>query len=218
MSLAREKTSKISEEEYLKGELISDIKHEYVDGEVYAMAGASKKHNLISRNVSFEIEKGLRNANSLCSTFSFDMKVKVTNIINSFFYPDIMVVCENNDDDYYQNSPVIIVEVLSKSTGKYDKSNKRLSYFNIPTLKEYVLIEQDRCEIVIFEKDKGWQSSYYFLGDEITFKSIDVSVSVEDIYYQIESEELDSYFEDKELADKELEDKELKEKDKKGKE
>ena len=213
MSLAREKTSKISEPEYLKGELISDIKHEYVDGEVYAMAGASKKHNRISGNIFLKIENSLRQNNSPCITYTSDMKVKVVNISKSFFYPDIVVVCENNDDDYYQNSPVIIVEVLSKSTGKYDKSNKRLSYFNIPTLKEYVLIEQDSCEIVVFEKVKGWQSSYYFLGDEITFKSIDITVSVEDIYYQIESEELDAYFEDKKLEDRDHE-----EKDKKGKE
>ena len=203
MSSAREKISKISGEEYLKGELISDIKHEYVDGEVYAMAGASKKHHVISVNVASEIRNALKHNNSPCTTYSSDMKVKVANVSNSFFYPDMMVVCENNDDDYYQNSPVIIVEVLSKSTGKYDKSNKRLSYFNISTLKEYILIEQDNCEIVVFEKDKGWQSSYYFLGDEISFKSIDVSVSVEDIYYQIESEELDAYFKDKQLADKE---------------
>lgn len=194
MSLAQKLENKISEEDYLAGELISDTKHEYVDGDVFAMAGASKKHNLISRNFSFEFEKGLRNNNSPCSTFSSDMKVRLNHVTTSYFYPDVMVVCDSDEkDDYFQNSPVIIVEVLSKATSKYDKSNKRLAYFNLPSLKEYVLVEQENCEVVVFEKEKGWQSSYYFLGDEIVFKSIGIRISVEDIYYQIKNEETIAY-------------------------
>jgi len=197
MPVAKEANNRISEEEYLKGELISDIKHEYINGHVYAMAGASKNHNLISGNIFFSIQNNLRNNKSSCNTFSSDMKVKVSQSANSYFYPDLMVVCENNNDDFYQNSPVIIVEVLSKSTEKQDKSNKRLSYFNIPTLKEYVLIEQDKCEVLVFEKDKGWQSIYYFLGDEITFKSINVTLSVEEIYYQIDNEDIITFSQEK---------------------
>ncbi len=203
MSIAIKEQIKISEENYLSGELISDIKHEYIDGNIYAMAGASKKHNIISGNMFNIFYNGLRSKKSSCIPFSSDMKVKVSSKRNNYFYPDILVVCDENNDDYFQNSPTIIVEVLSKSTSKSDKSQKRLLYFNIPTLKEYVLIEQDKCEVIIFEKDKNWQSNYYFLGDEITFKSIDVSLTVEDIYYQIQSDELVEYFEEKELKDKE---------------
>jgi len=197
MSLIQKTDNFLTEEEYLTGERVSEVKHEYVDGEIFAMAGASKKHNLISRNMSYEIEKGLRNNNSHCATFSADMQVKISHLSNSYFYPDIMVVCDGNEeDDYFQSAPVIIVEVLSKSTGKYDKSNKRLAYYNIPSLKEYVLIEQESCEVVVFEKEKSWQSSYYFLGDEIVFKSIEITLSVEDIYYQIENEDMLSFMEE----------------------
>ncbi|MFK5985252.1 MAG: Uma2 family endonuclease [Pseudomonadota bacterium] len=202
MSFARKTDFLISEEEYLSGELISEVRHEYIKGEVFAMAGASKNHNIISGNIFNRLYNELREKQSSCITYSSDMKAKVSDEINSYFYPDVMVVCEENEDDYYQNSAVIIVEVLSQSTSKYDKSRKRLSYFNIATLKEYVLIEQDKCEIVVFERDKGWQSSYYFLGDRILFKSIGLSLSVEDIYYQIRSEELTAYYKDKEQEEK----------------
>ncbi len=209
MSLARKIVNRISEEEYLSGELISEIKHEYVDGEVFAMAGASKKHNLIALNIASELRNHLKNYKSSCSTYTSDMKARISQVSSSFFYPDVMVVCDKNDDDYYQSSPVIIVEVLSKSTSQYDKSNKRIAYFNIPSLKEYVLIEQDKGEVVVFERDKNWQASYYFLGQSITFESINVTLSVEDIYYQIESEEMEEYFKEKEL-DQELKEREEK--------
>ena len=200
MPLARNVDNKITLDEYLNGELTSDIKHEYIDGYVYAMSGASKKHNLISGNVFYGFGNELRQKKSPCNTFTSDMKVRSTNITDSYFYPDVMVVCDRNksDNEYYQNSPLIIVEVLSKSTEKFDKSNKRLSYFNIPSLKEYVLIEQDKCEVVVFEKDKGWQSSYYFLGDEISFQSIQITLTVEDIYYQVDNEDFIAFLKEKE--------------------
>ena len=189
----------ISEEEYLDGELISELKHEYIDGYVYAMAGASRNHGIISRNVLVELSNKLKQQKSPCETYSSDMKVKISDLINSFFYPDVMMVCDiDNEDDYYQSSPVIIVEVLSKSTRKNDLSTKKLTYFNIPTLQEYVLIEQDLCEINVFRKSDDWKSTIYFLGDEISFESINTTISVEDIYYQVDNEDSVKYLKDKE--------------------
>ena len=189
----------ISEEEYLDGELISELKHEYIDGYVYAMAGASRNHGIISRNVLVELSNKLKQQKSPCETYSSDMKVKISDLINSFFYPDVMMVCDiDNEDDYYQSSPVIIVEVLSKSTRKNDLSTKKLTYFNIPTLQEYVLIEQDLCEINVFRKSDDWKSTIYFLGDEISFESINTTISVEDIYYQVDNEDIVKYLKDKE--------------------
>lgn len=206
MPFARGFVHKITEEDYLQGELTSEVKHEYIDGSIYAMIGANKKHNLLSGNIFYELKDRLKQKGSSCQTFTSDMKVKISKNSTRYFYPDVMVVCdskeESNDDEYYQNNPVIIFEVLSDSTEKYDKSEKRLSYFNIPSLKEYVLIEQHKCEILVFERDKNWQSSYYFLGDEITFESISVSLSVEDIYYQVNGEEQRAYQEEKELENK----------------
>lgn len=195
MSLANKKSdtlaSEVSPEEYLKGELESEVKHEYMDGYVYAMAGASKKHNQISRNILYGLENNLRQKKSSCETFSSDMKLKLSNKANSFFYPDVMVTCEDdNENEYYQNYPIIIVEVLSKSTRKNDSSSKMLNYFNCPTLDEYVLVEQDFCQVQVFRRKHNWQSKHYFPGDEITFESINVTLTVEDIYYQVGNEDM----------------------------
>lgn len=188
--------NKISEEEYLQGELVAEFKHEFIDGEAYAMAGASESHNLLSLNMASELRNQLKG--TPCRTFIADMKVKVA---NDFFYPDVMVVCQNSDDsDYYKQSPVIIVEVLSPSTRKFDKTAKRLKYQNIPTLEEYVLIDQTIAEIEVFRKKDHWQSFYYYLGDAITFESLGVTVLVEDIYYQVNNDDVLTFLQEKNQA------------------
>lgn len=186
-------TNKITEEEYLQGELVAEFKHEFIDGEVYAMAGASGNHNLLSGNIFAELKNQLKGTS--CRTFIADMKVKVT---NGFFYPDVMVVCQqDNEFEYYKQSPVIIVEVLSPSTRRFDKTAKRLKYQNIPTLEEYVLIEQTIGEIEVFRKKDHWQSFYYYLGDTIIFDSLGVSVLVEDIYYQVDNDDVLAFLQEK---------------------
>ena len=183
----------ISEEDYLQGELLAETKHELIDGEVYAMAGASENHNLLSLNMASELKNRLKG--TPCRTFVADMKVKVG---QDFFYPDVMVVCrEDNDSEYYKNAPVIIVEVLSKSTRRSDQTDKRLRCQKIPSLEEYVLIEQDKGEIQVFRKKDQWQSFYYYLGDDITFSSLGVTVPVEDIYYQVNNEDVLEFLRDK---------------------
>jgi Uma2 family endonuclease len=176
----------ISEQDYLQGELLADTKHELIDGQVYAMAGASENHNLLSGNIFTELKNQLRG--SLYRAFIADMKVKVG---RDFYYPDVMVVCQqDNESQYYKNAPVIIVEVLSKSTRRFDQTNKRLRYQQIPSLEEYVLIEQDKGEIVVFNRQNHWQSVYYYLGDDITFASLGVTMRVEDIYYQVDNDDV----------------------------
>jgi Uma2 family endonuclease len=195
MALARQIDNKLSEKDYLSGEKTSDVKFEYIDGDVFAMAGATRKHNRISGNFFRETDNQLKTNASPCTTFSSDMKVKISNSSKYFFYPDVMVSCENNDneDEHFITSPKIIVEVLSKSTRKNDTTIKMVSYFTIPSLEEYVLIEQDICEIQVFKKSEDWRSSFYYLGDDICFSSINVTVSVEDIYYQIKNEEMSEF-------------------------
>jgi Uma2 family endonuclease len=176
----------ISEQDYLHGELLAETNHEYIDGQVHAMAGDSENHNLLSVNIATELKTRLKG--TPCRIFIADMKVKVG---ANFFYPDVMVVCqEDNDNEYYKTVPVIIVEVLSKSTRRFDQTDKRLRCQSIPSLEEYVLIEQDKGEIQVFSKKDQWQSFYYYLGDEITFSSLGVTVRVEDIYYQVNNEDV----------------------------
>ncbi|MDO9170182.1 MAG: Uma2 family endonuclease [Methylobacter sp.] len=185
--------NKISEEEYLQGELVAEFKHELIDGAIYAMAGASENHNLLSINMLSELRNKLRG--TPCRTFIADMKVKVA---SDFFYPDVMVVCEkNSNSEYYQQSPVIIVEVLSPSTRKFDKTAKRLKYQNISTLEEYVLIDQTIAEVEVFRRKEHWQSFYYYLGDAMTFDSLGVTVLVEDIYYQVNNDDVLAFLQEK---------------------
>ncbi|MFZ2171994.1 MAG: Uma2 family endonuclease [Methylococcaceae bacterium] len=182
-------TEWISETDYLQGELISEVKHEYFDGSLYAMGGASKNHERIAGNVFGELRSYLKN--TPCEPFSSDINVKVG---QDFFYPDVMVVCEDHsDNDYYTETPVIIVEVLSASTRRMDETTKKIAYQAIPTLKEYVIIEQDIVDVEVCRKSDNWVSSHYFMGDEVTFESMGLSLLVEDIYFRVDNNDVKSF-------------------------
>jgi Uma2 family endonuclease len=179
----------ISEADYLAGELISEIKHEYINGEVYAMAGASRIHNIITNNIARQFGNHLENTR--CITFTSDMKIKAA---GDFFYPDVSVVCNDEQgDDYYTEAPIIIVEVLSKSTRRVDKTIKLQAYKSLESLQEYVLIEQDCIEIEICRRSANWFPARYYLGDEMTFESIGLTLSVAEIYQRVENEEMRDY-------------------------
>ena len=176
----------VSEEKYLEGELISDVKHELINGHVYAMAGASANHERIAGNIYRKFGNHLDG--SACEPFGSDMKVKVG---SNFFYPDVSVACNFDESQpYYTESPIIIVEVLSKATRKTDETVKLLSYINIPNLQEYVLIEQDYADIQVIRRSEAWLPRHYFLGDEIRFESIDLTLPVEEIYYRVHNEDM----------------------------
>jgi len=203
MPLAKQVGDKVSEEEYLKSELTSEVRHEYIDGYVYAMAGASINHNRISRNISNLLENDFIKKDSPCESFLSDMKAKESEETTKYFYPDVLVTCDpdDNESEYYVNTSIIIVEVLSESTRKYDLTAKKLYYFNIPTLQEYVVIEQDLCQIIVFRKSNHWEATYYFLGDDISFESIDVTISVENIYRRVDNKEMVDFLKDKKGAE-----------------
>ncbi|MFO1374556.1 MAG: Uma2 family endonuclease [Agitococcus sp.] len=184
----------VSEQEYLAGELLSEIRHEYINGEVYAMAGAHKDHNIIAGEV-FRIVANLLQ-DKPCQPYASDMKVKVG---NNFFYPDVMVDCSGQEQDYYTQYPTLIVEVLSKSTRQHDKTFKRQAYCQIATLQEYILIEQDFVEIERWYRldDKYWEQTVHYLGDDICFTSIGLTVAVEDIYRRVKNEDMIAWLEKK---------------------
>jgi len=188
MSLATKLT--LTALEYLQGELTANNKHEFIDGEAYAMAGASEKHNIISGSIYAELYMQLKD--KPCKSFMADMKVKA---VEHYYYPDVMVVCDEHDKDteYVKHAPKLIVEVLSKSTRAFDHSIKQNNYLKIPTLEYYVLIEQDFCEISVLSRAAGFIPQYYYLGDDIKFPLLDVTVAVNDIYERIENEDKKQY-------------------------
>ncbi|MBP9216589.1 MAG: Uma2 family endonuclease [Agitococcus sp.] len=185
MATARQVTF-ISEEDYLEGEKIAELKHEYVDGHIYAMAGAHSNHNSLALNISSEFKNHLKG--KPCRAYMSDMKVRIANG-SKYYYPDVLVNCPPVNG-YFTETPTIIVEVLSNSTRRIDEHEKRWAYMQIETLEEYVLIAQDFVQIEVIRKSDGWKSRKYFLGDEVTFTSIGLTLSVEAIYDGVENDEM----------------------------
>ncbi len=178
-----------SEEDYLASEEVSDIKREYIDGQVYAMAGAGYNHNCVSANMLRELGNHLKG--TPCATFMADIKVKLG---RDYVYPDVLVDCSTmRGDDLFASSPVIIVEVLSRSTRKTDMTTKLILYINLPSLKEYVLIEADMVLVQVMRRSKGWMPEYFFLGDEVYFESIDLSLPVEAIYDRVDNADMNEF-------------------------
>jgi Uma2 family endonuclease len=187
------KINLLTEEAYLQGELVSDVKHELIDGRIYVMAGASANHERITGNIYSEFRNHLKN--SPCEPFGSDMKVKVG---SNFFYPDVIVDCHFDESQpFYTESPVIIVEVLSKATRKTDETIKLLSYINLPSLQEYVLIEQDYVDVQVLRRNETWFPRHYFLGDEVMFEAINLTLPVEEIYDRVHNEDMIAFLDSK---------------------
>lgn len=173
---------RITVEDYLEGEKIGEIRHEYLDGEVYAMSGASKRHNLIAGNLMENLRLHLKGSD--CKTFYNEVKLRMKSL-NRFYYPDLVVVCGPDDeDDYCITKPTIIVEVLSPTTALTDKREKWFAYQEIEGLKEYVMIEQDQERAEVYRKrDDGLWSYIEFAADEeIEFESIDFKMPMAELY------------------------------------
>ncbi len=190
MSVAK-KLAGITQEEYLAGERDGEVRHEYINGDVYAMAGAKLEHNQITGNVSRAFGNHLEG--SPCQPFSSDMKVQVE---NNYYYPDVLVDCSALErGSVSTETPVIIVEVLSESTRYQDRTHKKFAYLSLPTLQEYVLIEPDFVDIEVCRRSSNWGSTHYYLGDAVTFESIDLILSVEEIYYRVQNDDMVSFLE-----------------------
>lgn len=180
------KSKSLKVDDYLKQELISEIKHELIDGHAYAMTEGSVSHNRLAMNLYRQLGNHLEN--SPCDVFSSDMKLRID---SNFFYPDVMVDCRFDETEpYFATTPIIIVEVLSKSTRKTDKTIKLLSYTTLQTLQEYVVIEQDFVDVEVFRRNNNWRSNHYFPGDNVAFESIDLSIPVVDIYRRVQNEDV----------------------------
>jgi len=179
LAMLNPKRGTLTIEEYLKGETFSDIKHEYIDGEAYAMVGATQAHNIISFNIAREIGNFLKG--QPCQTYISDMKVRVK---NNFFYPDVMVDCSKGTDNksLFKENPILIIEVLSDSTSKTDRTTKFSSYKNITSLEEYVLIDQDYISVQIFRRKSSWRGQVYLMGEKVDFESIGLTLPIEELY------------------------------------
>ena len=168
----------LTEQEYLQGELQSQTKHELVAGEIFAMVGASSAHNVISGNIFAELRAHLKD--KPCRPYINDMKVKVA---ENFYYPDVVVDCsEISNEAYFVETPILIAEVLSGSTRIYDKTFKLQEYQKIPTLQEYVMIEQETQRVEVLSRLDGWQPHYYEALETFILQSVGLTLSVAEVY------------------------------------
>jgi Uma2 family endonuclease len=144
----------VSVDEYLAGELDSPIKHEYLAGVVYAMAGASNSHNLIATNTTVAVGSRLRGRS--CRAYNSDtkMRIRMPDQVR-FYYPDASVICRSNPGgDSYQDEPTVLFEVLSRQTRRIDEGEKKEAYLTIPSLGVYALVEQDSATVVLFRRSE----------------------------------------------------------------
>ena len=179
-----EQTNFVSSEEYLRLEndrADDGQRCEYDNGDVYAMAGASRTHNLLSMKLANSLFNHL--SGSDCQVFQSDMKVAIEGLNDTrFYYPDIQVSCEDESDDYFNRYPCLIFEVLSVSTAKKDRAEKLQGYRLIPALDEYVLCSQDSPFIEVYRKKNEWAVEHYTTCDTMLLTSVNMSIVVDDLY------------------------------------
>ncbi|MEB4590932.1 Uma2 family endonuclease [Candidatus Thiothrix sp. Deng01] len=174
----------ITEAEYLEGEKSAKERHEYLDGKVYLMAGASKRHNKITLNVVRSLPLQNRDGTP-CDIYSADIKVRVKQG-RAYYYPDVLVSCApDNTDEYYLESPCLVVEVTSKSTEWKDYNEKLVAYQSIPSLQHYLVVAQEKVSVTHFYREPDgswWVNTCESLEDEISLVCPETNLTVQAIY------------------------------------
>jgi Uma2 family endonuclease len=174
-----------TEAEYLASENDGEIRHEYVDGQIYAMAGAGDRHNRVTMNIGFHLRRQTRGTQ--CVTYMSDMKLRLENG-RYFYYPDVMLCCNLNDNTggYYREQPCIIVEVSSPSTNNTDRREKLINYQRITSLQYYLLVSPEKIQVEYYQRNANQQWEYALLEKtevlEMHCPSNTVYLTLENIY------------------------------------
>jgi Uma2 family endonuclease len=180
----------MTEAEYLATEPDALDRREYLDGYAYEMAESSSNHNLIAGNLACEFRNHLKG--KTCAVFMSQLKLVLPSAAGeNYVYPDVIVDCSTFDgNSYFIDAPTLLVEVLSDSTRKLDLTTKLSRYIQIPSLQEYVLVEQGFVQVLVLRKNQGWFPYTYFLGDDVTFESIGLALPVEAIYERVDNKDM----------------------------
>jgi Uma2 family endonuclease len=176
---------RMTADEYLAFEMQSPIKHEFVDGVIYAMSDASDRHGLLTLAFASALYRQLSDD---CQAFVADMKLRVgARSPCVFYYPDILVSCAADDRErYFREQPILIVEVLSPSTERVDRTEKLAAYASIPSLHEYVLADQDIPKIEIRRRRTAWQPEIYLPGDGFRLDSVGIDLTIDGLYRRLD--------------------------------
>ena len=178
----------ITPEAYLASERKAKYKSEYIHGEVLAMSGASRAHNLITVDITTELNIQLRRRG--CEVYSGDMRVR-TSSTDSYFYPDVVVVCDKPrfEDNVFDTllNPILIVEVLSPSTEAYDRGEKFAHYQELASLREYILVSQDRIRVEQYRLlQTHWVAQTFDTPEDVLLlNSIECKLPLRDIYTRV---------------------------------
>lgn len=182
-SAARYESPFLSFEEYLQREAVSPIRHEYVDGEVFAMSAPTLRHGVICGNTFNAVFNHLRGRP--CRAFMENVKVAQQKQQPQFsYYPDVLVACGKLDQEaHHLEEPKLVVEVLSPSTARTDRNEKSLNYRLIPTLDEYVIIAQRRREVTLLRRREEWKPLVLISSDAVLdLESVQLALPLEQIY------------------------------------
>lgn len=178
----------LDESEYLALEARSPVRHEYIAGEIFAMTGASIRHNVIALNLASAIRTHLRG--TPCRALMEGVKLRLKKE-RSYFYPDVMVTCEArllelDAEAQIVEDPLLVIEVLSPSTEGIDRREKLRAYRTLPGLKEYALVSQDLCQVELHRRrgDIGWDIISFEQGDAVEFASIELAMAIGDVYFE----------------------------------
>jgi Uma2 family endonuclease len=184
MKMTIENAAYITEADYLEGEKIAEVRHEYVDGQVYAMAGTSRRHNRIAVNFARKLALMDRQGNP-CEIYLSDVKVRAQRA-KSYYYPDVIVGCQSDEtDEYYLEKPCLIVEVTSKSTEWKDYAEKLIAYQKLASLQVYLIVAQDQPLVTMYYRDAetGWEVARFDeLAQALTLPCPECTLTLVDIY------------------------------------
>lgn len=182
MTIVRKHQDYITPEDYLNYYANDSEKWELIDGQVYAMGGASSHHVSISLNIATLLKLHLRG--KPCKPYISDLRVTVD---KNYYYPDVVVDCgEVGKNRLSADKPLLIIEVLSKSTAFLDRTKKLVDYQTLSSLQEYVLLEQDMMKATVYRRSEQWIGQVYLAGEVVTLQSLDLDVPIEEIYEDIE--------------------------------
>jgi len=174
----------MSPREYLAFEETTPLKHEYVDGVVYAMVGAIDRHNIIAVNLVTALRAGKPAG---CQVFVSDMKLKIKlTAAETYYHPDVLMSCSASDrDPLFREQPVLLMEIASPSTERIDRGEKLNAYKQIPSLSEYVIVGQDRPGLEIYRRRNGWVREPLGPDEPRVLESAGLTISADQVYSEV---------------------------------
>lgn len=185
---------RMTEEEYLAFERTSDVRHEFADGEIFAMAGGTYEHTTVAANIITELRNALRGRK--CSVQTSDMRIHIPSR-GHYIYADALAVCGRPVfvDDKHDTliNPRVVVEVLSPSSEEYDRGAKFALYQTLPSVMHYVLAAQDKPCIEVFTRkaDGTWDLRKYGPGDRLALVALEISIAVDEVYSNVFDSDFD---------------------------